>query len=392
MIRSVLPFLAVLCLGAAAPQEHYLLLPSQATAILSQMGTSAVVSRDGDAAVVRVPDAQVGEWSQFIHSHFRACGGFVDVTEDMAKGLTAADLLERRRFAATRAPLQLKYKTGRDEKVADLIAAVDVNGAWDFLNELVGTLDDRSATTNNGTKAADFLAQRAADLGRGLSGFSVRKVATSSYPKQPSVVATYLGSKPNLGHVVIGGHMDTFSPNMPGADDDGTGTALVMDALKVVAEKGARFERTIDFIWYAAEERGLVGSTSVVRQFKAQNIPVDAVVQFDMTGYKSPRDTADIYIVDDYTNRTLNNTLVSILQTYLPNVKVGHTKCNYGCSDHASWTDAGVPAAFPFETAFNNHNGAIHTEDDVLSLVDKEHAANFARLALGYLGQVAVIQ
>src|SRR5262249_37754543 len=97
---------------------------------------------------------------------------------------------------------------------------------------------------------------------------------------QPSVVAK-LGNSDEPG-IVVGGHMDTLSSTFelkPGADDDGSGTTTVMGVARTILNSGMKFNKPIYFIWYAAEEAGLVGSGYVVKYFKKNNIPVDAVIQ-----------------------------------------------------------------------------------------------------------------
>ena len=71
---------------------------------------------------------------------------------------------------------------------------------------------------------------------------------------------------------------------------------------------------------------------------------------------------------------------------------MGYDKCNYGCSDHASWHQQGYAATLPFESRFSDYNPHIHTSGDTLANMGNQaaHALKFARLALSYaveLGQ-----
>jgi leucyl aminopeptidase len=167
---------------------------------------------------------------------------------------------------------------------------------------------------------------------------------------------------------------------------------MVMEALRNIAVSNARFERTIDFIWYAAEERGLVGSTNVVRDFKEHNISVAAAIQFDMTGWVNPNGLYEIYLTDDHIDIGLNQTLESIIKTYLPKITIGHASCGYACSDHASWTAAQVPAVYPFESHHEDYNRRIHTSLDKMDYLSLEHMTKFAKIAIAFLGQMAVLQ
>jgi leucyl aminopeptidase len=53
-------------------------------------------------------------------------------------------------------------------------------------------------------------------------------------------------------------------------------------------------------------------------------------------------------------------------------------------SDHASWTKAGYPSTFPFETAFNQDNPYIHSPQDTLDKISAAHAREFAVVALAF--------
>lgn len=376
---------------SAVPKNHIFLIPERFDEVSRLVTADQVLFQESDAAVISVPENEVEAWSGFIHSKYGGCGGFIDVTHEMTGPLTPKDLVQRELLLRNFIRPILPEPVTADARIDALVAAVDANRLWTFLGEL-SSQPDRSATTANGTAAAQFLAQKATAAATGVPGFSTKMVRTDTYPLQPSVVASFPGLNPALPHIVIGGHMDTFSSGKPGADDDGSGSSVVMEALRVVAASGARFNRTIDFVWYAAEERGLVGSSFVVKDFQASATAVKSAIQFDMTGYKSPNDTADIYIIDDYTDGGLNDTLARIIAQFVPEAKVGHTKCGYACSDHANWTRAGVPAVFPFESAFENYNSAIHTSADTIALLNKDHSSRFAKVALAFLGHQAEIQ
>lgn len=383
--------LALISIEVQALEQRQLLVPSKAAEFLRQFDNALLLAKDGDAAVVQVDDNQIDAWSEFVHKRFGKCGGFFDVTADMDMGKSPRHLLDVYQVNTMLIPFTAPVEVVHSERVASLVGSIKSDHIRSFLLELTA-FNDRSATTTNGTKAADFIAQRANDLGKNLAGFSVRKVATRTYPNQPSVVATLPGSKPTLPHIVIGGHMDTLSNNKPGADDDGSGSATVMEALRSIAASDAKFERTIDFVWYAAEERGLVGSQNVVRDFKENKIAVGAAIQFDMTGWVNPDGLREIYLTDDYTDAGLTQTLENIIKTYLPTVSIGHAECGYACSDHATWNASGVPSTFPFESHHDDYNRYIHTSSDKIDYLTLSHMTKFAQIAVAFLGQMATLQ
>jgi leucyl aminopeptidase len=386
MSIGVICMAAMLTLSSASP-KRVLLIPDRANTLVKAFSGAEVLYREGDAAVVRVDDHDVEAWSKHVHDEFGACGGFIDVSHEVASGVTGEQLVSREFFGRTLLSTFEAPELSFDQRIADLIASSDKDRMWSFLETLT-KFDDRSASTDSGTKAANYIAEEAAKTSESVQVF---KVATRGYPKQPSVVASLPGTDPSLPRVVIGGHMDTLSSNKPGADDDGTGSALVMEALRSITEKGVKFKHTIDFMWYAAEERGLVGSSTVVDHYKTKGVKVKAAIQFDMTGFKSPKEPYDNYLIQDNTNSALNTTLQSMASLYLPDVTFGKTSCGYACSDHASWHRGGIPATFPFESTFKNSSRVIHTANDKMEFLDQIHANNFLDVGLGLLGVVAEI-
>ena len=82
----------------------------------------------------------------------------------------------------------------------------------------------------------------------------------------PNVVAWLEGSDPTVNHeyVVIGSHLDHLGIRNgtvhPGADDNGSGSTAVLSIANAFTENGNRPRRSVLFMWFAAEEIGLVGS------------------------------------------------------------------------------------------------------------------------------------
>lgn len=110
---------------------------------------------------------------------------------------------------------------------------------------------------------------------------------------QNSVIATFPGKTNKT--IVIGAHQDSinlFLPSIlsaPGADDDGSGTVTILEALRVLlTDKDfveGKHENTVEFHWYSAEEGGLLGSQAIFQAYAKAGRDVRAMLQQDMTGY-----------------------------------------------------------------------------------------------------------
>ena len=211
----------------------------------------------------------------------------------------------------------------------------------------------------------------------------------------PSVIMTIEGAVTPDEFVVVGGHLDSTSWNnndAPGGDDDASGIATMTESIRALFEVGFVPNRTIEVMAYAAEEIGLVGSAEIAEEYANNNVNVISAVQFDMTLYNGS--AIDVSFITDYTNATLNTFLMSLLDHYNTSgpheVTYGTSLCNYGCSDHASWTSEGYMSAFPFEANFGQHNDNIHSPNDTFSYVGTaSHSAKFAKLCTEYLIETA---
>lgn len=70
----------------------------------------------------------------------------------------------------------------------------------------------------------------------------------------------------------------------PGVNDDGSGTALVMELARVFAESGTTFDATLVFIALAGEEQGLIGAQHHADKAAADKLTIEAVLNNDMVG------------------------------------------------------------------------------------------------------------
>lgn len=95
-----------------------------------------------------------------------------------------------------------------------------------------------------------------------------------------NVVADLPGSVLPNEYVICGAHLDS-APQGPGATDNGTGVAAVMEAARILAASGERPRRTIRFVLFGGEEAGLVGSKGYVEDHPGILPRVSAMYNMD---------------------------------------------------------------------------------------------------------------
>ena len=98
-----------------------------------------------------------------------------------------------------------------------------------------------------------------------------------------NVIAETPGGDPSRT-VVIGAHLDSV-PAGPGINDNGSGSAGILEIAEVYAAQGRTPRNKLRFMWYGAEEIGLVGSTKYVEELtQDEKDDILAMLNFDMIG------------------------------------------------------------------------------------------------------------
>jgi leucyl aminopeptidase len=272
--------------------------------------------------------------------------------------------------------------------VNPLLSRISISQVWSTITSLAA-YTTRYYTSNTGLQAANYLVNRYRTYGNGIPGVYVQPYSHSWL--QPSIIAGITGSTYPNEIVIIGGHIDSTSNGnvAPGADDDASGSASVLEIFRVLTAAGFAPERTIEFHGYAAEEAGLRGSQAIANAYASAGYDVVSMLQLDMTGFIYPQTTPTIGVVTDFTTGTLSAFVRLLVDEYCVSLSWTNTQCGYGCSDHASWNRAGYTDAFIFESTFANSNPYIHTTSDTLNRLTQNHAADFVRVGLGYVVEMS---
>lgn len=212
------------------------------------------------------------------------------------------------------------------------------------------------------------------------------EIITHRSTKQNTLRLTIPGKTNPNEVIVLGGHLDSINSSYfgdgkaPGADDNASGSANLIEAVKIL-KNTTQPERTLEFYWYAGEESGLLGSAEIAKDAKAKNKNVIAVMQLDMTLFPGSGEQV-IGLVTDFTSPWLRELLTSMNNTYTK-ARFVPDECGYACSDHASWHRQGYHAVTPFEAITQTMNTNIHSANDVIdSKSSFQHSNTFTKLAV----------
>ncbi|KAJ2559614.1 hypothetical protein EV175_000250 [Coemansia sp. RSA 1933] len=241
-----------------------------------------------------------------------------------------------------------------------------------------------------GKQSSEWLQKQLTELASG-SNATVRAVA-HKFP-QSSIILRIEGSSHVDETVVVSAHQDSVNMWLPwfgrasGADDDGSGTVTIMEALRALLVQGFAPSRSVEFHWYAGEEGGLLGSQDIALDYKNSGRNVVANLHFDMTGFWKKGSTELIGLVSDRTDPEVRALVKALAETYT-RLKTREFACGYGCSDHASWNQAGYRSAMAFESDELEANTYIHSPSDTVDTLDFDHMLEFSKLAVAFAYEV----
>ena len=200
-----------------------------------------------------------------------------------------------------------------------------------------------------------------------------------------NVIASKVGEIHPDRFLILGGHCDAVvydggDPNdfAPGADDNGSGTAMTMEIARVLAD--TPFKQSVRFITFGAEEQGLIGSWAYVMDALQRGEDIGLMINADMIG-----NVADSYLNFDIRcnegGLAYGRVLEEIAEEYtylIPEIYVGH----FSGSDHFPFDQAGIRTVYSAESDFSPN---WHRQTDVIENIDVDYATEIVRSNLGML-------
>jgi hypothetical protein len=183
----------------------------------------------------------------------------------------------------------------------------------------------------------------------------------------------------------------------PGANDDGSGTAAVLELARVLSRY--QFPKTLVFITFAGEEQGLIGSTLHAAQARKQAQVIEAVLNNDIIGSetsgngRTQNSSVNVFGSDvtDSNSQQLARYARQIGERYLPSMKVNmvymQDRLGRG-GDHSPFQQEGY-AAVRFSTP-NEDYAHQHSATDLVEFVSVPYTARVARINAAVAASLAL--
>ncbi|CDN10242.1 putative aminopeptidase [Richelia intracellularis] len=195
-------------------------------------------------------------------------------------------------------------------------------------------------------------------------------------------------ARANLPPILIGAHYDAV-PGTPGADDNATGVAVLLELARIFATEPIKYP--LRLVAFDMEEYGLLGSTDYVDQLKQAQQPLRLMISLEMLGYcdsppnsqNSPRPLELFYpncgnfialignlrTIWDLVGMSRNINQAGVPSQWLPVPNRGKIVPDTRRSDHARFWDAGYPAIMVTDTA-NMRNPHYQQPSDTMATLD----------------------
>ena len=197
-----------------------------------------------------------------------------------------------------------------------------------------------------------------------------------------NVISLLPGADPSLAKeiVIIGAHRDHFGKQgglwFPGADDNASGTAVLLEIARALAGSDTKPKRSILFVSFSGEEQGLLGSRYYVQQTLSMKSNVVAMINIDHAGIGNGRITVGVTGLDR-----------SIATRAGERAGIKDMLDVYGFfpgGDHVPFQEVGIPTITVVSGGIHPH---YHQPSDTIETVSSEILERTATYILSLLEQ-----
>jgi len=224
-----------------------------------------------------------------------------------------------------------------------------------------------------------------------------------------NLIASVAGAREGEGELIIGAHYDT-NPGTPGADDNASGVAVLLELAAMAA--GHPLNRTVRLVAFVNEEApwfgtAAMGSLVYARRAKEREAKIQGMISLEMVGYYSNRPGSQTYppgfsffypdrgnfiaLVSDLWSWSWKNEVGRLLRknTTLPVESTATFRFVPGVDllDHRSFWDQGYRALMLTDTAFYR-NPNYHAASDTPETLDYERMAELTRGLWGVIREL----
>lgn len=269
-----------------------------------------------------------------------------------------------------------------DSTIKDIISSINTDSVKYFVNTLQN-FGTRNAFDSNRDKIVSWIKQKYLSMG------FTDVVLDSFYffgTWQKNIIATLPGKSTNE-ICMVGAHYDSIIPAStstpaPGADDNASGSALVLEIARVFKQKNYTPLCTIKFLAFGAEEYGIVGSTDYAAKCYSSGLNIKLMLNADMIGYTSLPLASSSVKLNYYTGSegwfNLAKTMVSKYSVLTP---IAGEANSIGSDSYSFW-EKGYQSIFFVENQFSPY---YHSSADTIGNYSMPYCTEIIKSACALL-------
>jgi hypothetical protein len=283
--------------------------------------------------------------------------------------------------------LKISY---RPQKRFDKSALIQIDDLQDLIDQVVQdslqsytealqAFGNRYSGTPSSDLSRDWLAAKFVEFGYDSIVIDSFVASIGGTPTQcQNVLAVKVGTALPEHYVVVGGHRDAVSSS-PGADDNGSGSAAVLEIARIL--KDVPTDLTFIFALFGAEEQGLYGSYHYANEAAARGDSIVYMFNMDMIAYYENTTSAKLYHGTELTYTELCQQLADSLLG-INAVLSGSS----GGSDHYPFIQNGYEATFLHEYIFSS---VYHSYQDSTTYMSFPYMTKMVKAALATVYMVS---
>jgi len=277
--------------------------------------------------------------------------------------------------------------------IQGIIDQTNLDSLITFVEELSGevstmiggtpyTILSRNKNQPGNDKAADYIEQKLEYYGLEVHNQSFGSVGRNVYGIQTGT------DYPNQ-YFMICAHYDDMptGTTAPGADDNASGTAAVLEAARVLTQYNSEY--TIIYALWDEEEYGLIGAEYYAALAHTAGDSIVGVVNLDMVAWDSGTDNiAEVHTRNVANSNALKDEMLNINTLYNIGLTLQTVNPGTGSSDQAAFWNEGYGAILLIED-FQDFNAYYHTTNDLVVHYNQPYYLKMCQTALGTVSTLA---
>lgn len=285
-----------------------------------------------------------------------------------------------------------------DPVIQNIINQVDISSLNTFINDLSGEvqtnvggnivrISSRNAFASDNDTAALYLINK-------LAGYGLDVFEQNYDSNGKNIFAVQTGSIYPEKQYIICAHYDSMPTGLisPGADDNGSGTAAVLEAARILSAFTPK--HTIIYALWDEEEYGLYGSDYYADLANSSDDEILGVINLDMIAWDENNDMhCELHTKNIGGSIAFANTIIDINDLYGIGIDIGIVNPGTGASDHASFWANGFTAILLIEDYYGgDFNNYYHSQNDLIDHFNTAYFLRMTKLSIAALAHFAQIE